>query len=190
MHIDKGELQNSYRVIEKDKTYFVLLAGETMVEVYKHNVGYAVRPHWFIRPHDADPRWWLTFPNDGSDNTYLTQSLWYLLEKHESEILGSDVLEILGSDVLDGEKTTVVRLTKPARIIGDRTIRAQHFKLWISHDKGFRLVKSENEYIEEDPREWSPTIAGVTYINTRKIEYHEYLPDVWFPKRIGDDYSS
>ena len=176
VHIDKGELQNSYRVIEKDKTYFVLLAGKTIVEVYKHNVGYAVRPHWFIRPHDADPRWWLTFPNNGSDNTYLSQSLWQLLEKHESEIIGSDVL--------DGEKTTVIRLTKPERIIGDHTILPKHFKLWISHDKGFRLVKSEEEYIEEDPSEWSPTIAGVTYINTRKIEYHEYLPNVWFPKRI------
>ena len=58
------------------------------------------------------------------------------------------------------------------------------FKLWISHEKGYRLVKSEEEYIEEDTSEWSPTIAGVTYINTRIIEYHEYLPDVWFPKRI------
>ncbi len=184
VHIHKGELLNSYKVTKKDKTYFVLLAGETTMEVYKHNVGYAVRPHWFIRPHDADPRWWLTFPNNGSDNTYLSQSLWQLLEKHESEIIGNDVLEIIGSDVLDGEKTTVIRLTKPARIIGDHTIRPKHFKLWISHDKGFRLVKSEEEYIEEDTSEWSPTIAGVTYINTRKIEYHEYLPNVWFPKRI------
>ena len=176
VRIVKGQLQNSYRVIGKDNTYFILLVGETMAEVYRHNVGYAVRPHWFIRPHDADPRWWLTFPNNGSDNTYLSQSLWQLLEKHESEILGCDVL--------DGEKTTVIRLTKPARIIGDRTILPKHFKLWVSHDKGFRLVKSEEEYIEEDPSEWSPTIAGVTYIDARKIEYHEYLPNVWFPKRI------
>ena len=184
VRIDKGELQNSYRIIEKDKVYFLLFTGETMVEVYKNNVGYAVRPYWFIRPHDADPRWWLTFPDDGSDNTYLSQTLWKLLEENESEIIGTDVLEIIGTDVLDGEKTTVIRLTKPARIIGDRTIRPQHFKLWISHEKGFRLVKSEKEYIEEDPREESPFIAGVTYLHTRRIEYHEYLPDIWFPKRI------
>ncbi len=176
VRIVKGELQNSYRAIEKDKSYFVLFVGETMVEAYKHNVGYAVRPHWAIMPSDQDPRLWLTFPNDASDNTYLSQPLWQLLEKHESEIIGSEVL--------DGEKTTVIRLTKPARTIGDHEISPQHYKLWISHDKGFRLVKSEREYIEDDPEEWSPFKTGVTYINTRKIEYHEYLPDVWFPKRI------
>ncbi len=176
VRIVKGELQNSYRVFEKDKSYFVLFVGEAMVEVYKHNVGYAVRPHWAIMPSEQDPRWWLTFPSDGSDNTYLSQSLWQLLEKHESEIIGSEVL--------DGEKTTVIRLTKPARFIGDRKIPPQHYKLWISHNKGFRLVKSEETFTSEDQREWSPFKFGVTYINTRKIEYHEYLPDVWFPKRI------
>ena len=174
--IVKGELKNSHRIIEKDKTYFVLFVGETMVEVYKHNVGYAVRPHWAIRPHDGDPRWWFTFPSDRSDNTYLSQPLWHLLEKYESELIGSEVL--------NGEKTTVIRLIKPARTIGDRKIRPQHFKLWISHDKGFRLVKSEETFTSEDPREWSPFKFGVTYIKTRTIEYHEYLPDVWFPKKI------
>ena len=175
--IVKGELPNSFRIIEKDKTYFVLFVGETVLEVYKHNVEYAVRPHWAIDPDDGDPRWWLTFPSDGSDNTYLSQSLWQLLEKHETEILGRDVLE-------GGEKTTVIRLTIPALTIGNSKTRPQHLKLWISHDKGFRLVKSEEEYIEQDTSEWSPFKVGVTYINTRKIEYHEYMPDAWFPKRI------
>ena len=165
VHIVPGELANSHRIIEKDKTYFVLFVGETMVEVYKHNVGYAVRPRWAIMPSDQDPRLWLTFPRDGSDNTYLSQPLWHLLEKYESELIGSEVL--------NGEKTTVIRLTKPARTIGDRKIRPQHFKLWISHDKGFRLVKSEETFTSEDPREWSPFKFGVTYINTRKIVYHE-----------------
>ena len=72
VHIVPGELANSHRIIEKDKTYFVLFVGETMVEVYKHNVGYAVRPRWAIMPSDQDPRLWLTFPRDGSDNTYLS----------------------------------------------------------------------------------------------------------------------
>ena len=176
VHIVPGELANSHRIIEKDKTYFVLFVGETMVEVYKHNVGYAVRPRWAIMPSDQDPRLWLTFPRDGSDNTYLSQPLWHLLEKYESELIGSEVL--------NGEKTTVIRLIKPARTIGDRKIRPQHFKLWISHNKGFRLVKSEETFTSEDPREWSPFKFGVTYINTRKIVYHEYLPDIWFPKKI------
>ena len=26
--------------------------------------------------------------------------------------------------------------------------------------------------------------SGVNYIETREINYHEYLPDVWFPKKI------
>ena len=82
VHIVKGELPNSFRIIEKDKTFFVLFVGETMMEVYKHNVGYAVRPHWAISLHDADPRWWFTFPSDGSDKTYLSEPLWHLLEKH------------------------------------------------------------------------------------------------------------
>ncbi|MCY4401258.1 MAG: sigma-70 family RNA polymerase sigma factor [Candidatus Poribacteria bacterium] len=177
VRIVNGELPNSFRIIEKDKTYFVLFVGETVAEVYKHNVGYAVRSYWAISMHDADPRWWLTFPRDGSDNTYLSEPLWHLLEKCETEILGIDVLE-------GGEKTTVIRLTKAAWNIGDRKIPPRHLKLWISHDKGFRLVKSEEEYVEKDTREWNPFKAGVTYIRTRKIEYHEYLPDVWFPKRI------
>ncbi len=175
VHIDAGELPNSFRIIEKDKSYFVLLVKDTTVEVYKQNVGYAVRPHWVISS-EQDPRLLLTFPNDASDNTYLSQPLWQLLEKYESELIGSDVL--------NGEKTSVIRLTKPARSIGDRKIRPQHFKLWISHDKGFRLVKAQEEYIENDTSELSPFIAGLTYLYTREIEYHEYLPDVWFPKRI------
>ena len=61
---------------------------------------------------------------------------------------------------------------------------AASYKLWISHDKGFRLVKSERAFTLENPREGTPFKRGVTYIRTRKIVYHEYLPDVWFPKRI------
>ena len=176
VQIVKGDLRNSYRVIEKDKSYFVLFVGETTLDIYKRNVGYAVRPYWAIMPSDQDPRLWLTFPNDASSNSYLSQPLWQLLEKYESKIIGNEVL--------DGEKTTVIHLTKPARTIGDHQIQPQHFKLWISHDKGFRLVKSEETFTSEDTQESSVFKFGETYINTRKVEYHEYLPDVWFPKRI------
>ena len=88
VRIVKGELPNSFRIIEKDKTYFVLFVGETVVEVYKHNIEYAVRPYWAISLDEGDPRWWLTFPSNGSDNTYLSQPLWQLLKKHETKILG------------------------------------------------------------------------------------------------------
>ncbi len=167
VRIAPAKLQNSFRIIGKEKTYFVLIAGETILEVYDGNLGYDVRPHWAMIDHDQDPRFWLTFPNNASTNAYLSQPLWQLLEKHESELIGTEIL--------NGEKTSVIRLNRPTYSL----------KLWISHDKGFRLVRSENTFTvppEEDPPEWSPFKAGVTYVRTRVIEYHEYSPDVWFPK--------
>ena len=156
VRIVAGDLSNSFRVSEKDKTYFVLFVGQTTLEVYDGNVGYSVRPQWAIIPSDLDPRFWLTFPKLGSDNSYLSEPLWQLLENHESELIGSEVL--------NGEMTSVIRLNLPAG----------SFKLWISHNIGFRPVKLERTYIRDDG----------TYIHTREIDYHEYLPNVWFPQRI------
>ena len=159
--IVRGEFSNSFRVIEKDKIYFARLVGETKLEVYDGNVGYAVRPH--IIYNDLDPRFWLTFSSNASDNSYLSEPLWQLLEKHESELIGSEVL--------NGEMTSVIRLNRPSRT--NRSL-----KLWISHNIGFRPVKLEGTHTHE----------GVTYISTRTIEYHEYLTNVWFPKRIERTY--
>ena len=153
-----GEFSDSFRVIEEDKTYFVRLVGETKLEIYDGNVGYAVRPS--IIYNDLDPRFWLTFPSLASDDSYLSEPLWHLLEKHESELIGSEVL--------NGEMTSVIRLNS-----GPSRTNTSH-KLWISHNIGFRPVKLESTYTHE----------GVTYINTREIDYHEYLTNVWFPKRI------
>ena len=58
---------------------------------------------------DYDPRFWLTFPSLGSNNSYLSEPLWHLLEKHESEIIGNEIL--------NGEKTSVIRLNIPAWFI-------------------------------------------------------------------------
>ena len=153
-----GEFSDSFRIIAEDKTYFARLVGETKLEVYDGNVRYSIRQS--ILSQYLDPRFWLTFPSPASDHSYLSQPLWQLLEKHESELIGSELL--------NGEMTSVIRVN----IIPNRTNWS--LKLWISHNIGFRPVKLESTHTHE----------GVTYINTREIEYHEYLTNVWFPKRI------
>ena len=120
---------------------------------------------------DLDPRYWLTYPSAGG-RTYLTEPLWQLLEKHESKLLGSESL--------NGEETSVIRLNLPK----------QSLKLWISHDKGFRLVQLERAFIAKNPAEEEHFTVGDIYGETRKIDHHEYLPNVWFPKKIERYYTS
>ena len=156
---------------ETDQRYNFWLEGETTLFVYDLNhLEYGVRPQWGTISSDNDPRFWLTFCL-ASNNSYLSEPLWHLLEKHESEIIGNEIL--------NGEKTSVVRLN-----IGDSKVPADSYKLWISHEKGFRLVKSEKSYTIDNRSAGGDFKAGVTYISSREIAYHEYLPDVWFPKRI------
>ena len=176
VRIIDGDEPESFTLVENEKgtTYYLWLEGETTLLVYDYHLEYSVRPQWLV-PSDYDPRFWLTFC-PASNNSYLFEPLWHLLEKHESEIIGSEML--------NGEKTSVVRLNIPAWSTEDFKMPAESYKLWISQDKGFRLVKSEQAFTVENPTEWSSYKAGVTYISTRKIEYHKYLPDVWFPKRI------
>lgn len=178
VRIVDGDEPESFTLVENETgtNYFFWLEGETTLLVYEYHLEYSVRPQWLV-PSNYDPRFWLTFPSLGSNNSYLSEPLWHLLEKHESEIIGSEVL--------NGEKTSVIRLNIPAWSTEDFKMPAESYKLWVSHDKGFRLVKSERAFTVENPTEWSPYKRGVTYISTRKIEYHEYLPDVWFPKRIA-----
>ena len=169
VRIVDGDEPGGFILVENETgtTYFFSLDGETTLLVYDYHFEYSVSPEW-LAPSEYDPRFWLTFPSL-SDDSYLSEPLWQLLEKHESEIIGSEVL--------NGEKTSVIRLNISARSTKGFKIAPESYKLWISHDKGFRLVKSEQElnYVDK---------PGVTYIATRKIVYHEYLPDVWFPKRL------
>ena len=161
---------------ETDQRYNFWLEGETTLFVYDLNhLEYGVRPQWGTISSDNDPRFWLTFC-PASNNSYLSKPLWHLLEKHESEIIGNEIL--------NGEKTSVVRLNIPAWFIGDSKVPAESYKLWISHEKGFRLVKSEKAYTIDNRSAGGDFKAGVTYISSREIAYHEYLPDIWFPKRI------
>ena len=161
---------------ETDQKYYFWLDGETTLLVYDLNhLKYDVRPQW-VGSADNDPRFWLTFC-PASNNSYLFEPLWHLLEQHESEITGNEIL--------NGDKTSVIRLNIPAQSKGDFKRPAQSVKLWISHDKGFRLVKLEESAYTIDNRSAGLGFkAGVTYISSREIAYHEYLPDVWFPKRI------
>ena len=177
VRIVDGDEPESFTLVENETgtTYSFWLEGETTLLVYDYHLEYSVRPQWLV-PSDYDPRFWLTFC-PASNNSYLFEPLWHLLEKHESEIIGSEIL--------NGEKTSVIRLNIPAWSTENFKMPAESYKLWISHDKGFRLVKSEQAFTVENPTEWSSYKAGVTYISTRKIEHHEYLPDVWFPKRIA-----
>ncbi len=170
VRIVDGDEPESFTLVENETktTYFFWLDGERTLLVYDYHFEYSVRPEW-LAPSEYDPRFWLTFPSLNSDDSYLSEPLWQLLEKHESEIIGREIL--------NGEKTSVIRLNIPARSRKAFKIPAESYKLWISHDKGFRLVKSESERAFAVER-------GVTYISIRKIVYHEYLPDVWFPKRI------
>ena len=178
VHIVNDDEPESFTLIENKtgKKYAFWLEGETTLFVYDLNhLGYSVRPHWSISC-EFDPRRWLTFPSLGSDNSYLSEPLWHLLEKHESEIIGSEIL--------NGEKTSVIRLNIPAWSEGDFKVPARSLKLWISPEKGFRLVKLERAYTVDNRSAGHGFKAGVTYISSREIAYHEYLPKVWFPKRI------
>ncbi len=176
--VDNDEPQSSTLIEnETNKKYNLWLEGETTLMVYDLNqLEYNVRQGWGLMIPDRDPRFWLTYPKLGSDDSYLSEPLWHLLEKHESEIIGSEVL--------NGAKTSVIRLNIPAWSKGEFKVPAKSVKLWISAEKGFRLVKLERAYTIDNRSAEHGFKAGVTYISRREIAYHEYLPDVWFPKRI------
>jgi hypothetical protein len=170
--VDGDEPQSSTLIEnETNKKYRLWLEGETTLMVYDLNqLEYSVRPGWGIMIPDRDPRFWLTYPKLGSDNSHLSEPLWQLLEKYESEIIGNEVL--------NGEKTSVIRLNIPAWSEGEFKVPAESVKLWISPETGFRLVKLERAYTIDNRSAGHGFKAGVTYISRREIAYHEYLPDV------------
>ena len=128
VRIVDGDEPESFTLVENETgtNYFFWLEGETTLLVYDYHLEYSVRLQWLV-PSDYDPRFWLTFPSLGSNNSYLSEPLWHLLEKHESEIIGSEVL--------NGEKTSVIRLNIPAWSTENFKMPAKSYKLWISHNK-------------------------------------------------------
>ena len=182
---------DSFTLIDNktDKTYLVLWVGETTlkvydlyperleyVEVYNAQLQDGDRHKWWTLC-ELDPRYWLTYPTIPV-STYLTESMWQLLEKYESKRLGTETL--------NGERTSVVELKLPSvrRREAARHLSYQTLKIWISHEKGFRVVKWERVFTEEGWRAWGRFNAGVAYMETLEFDYHEYLPGIYFPQKI------
>ena len=182
---------DSFTLIENetDKAYMVLWMGETTlkvydlhpehleyVEAYDSQLQYGARHKWWTLC-ELDPRYWLTYPTIPV-NTYLTEPMWQLLKKYECKRLGTEIL--------NGERTSVVQLSLPSVRRGEaaRHLRYQTLKIWISHEKGFRVVKWERVFTEKSGEAWSRFKTGVTYMETLEFDYHEYLPGIWFPQKI------
>ena len=182
---------DSFTLIENEtnKTYLVLWVGETSlkvynlhpehleyVEAYDSQLQYGARHKWWTLC-ELDPRYWLTYPTIPV-NTYLTEPMWQLLKKYESKRLGTETL--------NGEQTSVVQLKLPS-VRGTEAaphLPYQTLKIWISHEKGFRVVKWERTFTEMSGEVWSLFKTGVTYMETLEFDYHEYLPGICFPQKI------
>ena len=180
---------NSFTLVdsETNKTYLVLWVGETTlkvydlhpehpeyVEVYNTQLQGGARHKWWTLC-ELDPRYWLTYPTIPI-NTYLTEPMGQLLKKYESKRLGTETL--------NGERTSVVQLKLPS-VRGRKAsphLPYQTLKIWISHEKGFRVVKWERVFTEVDA--WGRFKTGVTYMETLEFDYHEYLPGIYFPQKI------
>ena len=182
---------DSFTLIDKkkNKTYLVLWVEASVlkvydlhpehfeyVEAYDSQLQYGARHKWRTLC-ELDPRYWLTYPTIPV-NTYLTEPMWQLLEKHESKPLGTEIL--------NGEPTSIVQLSLPS-VRGREAARHlphQTLKIWVSHEKGFRVVKWERVFTEKSGEVWSRFKTGVAYIETLEFDYHEYLPGIWFPEKI------
>ncbi|RKU22566.1 hypothetical protein C6500_03430 [Candidatus Poribacteria bacterium] len=182
---------DSFTLIENetDKTYLVLWIGELTlkvydlypehleyVESYHSQLQYGSRHKWRTLC-ELDPRYWLTYPTIPV-GTYLTEPMWQLLKKYASKRLGTETL--------NGERTSVVQLHLPS-VRGREAARHlpyQTLKIWISHEKGFRVVKWERMFTEKSGEAWSRFKTGVAYIETLEFDYHEYLPGIYFPQKI------
>ena len=172
-----------------NKTYLVLWVEETTlkvydlypehleyVESYHSQLQYGSRHKWRTLC-ELDPRYWLTYPTIPV-NTYLTEPMWQLVKKYESKRLGTETL--------NGERTSVVQLRLPSFRGREaaRNLSYQPLKIWVSHEKGFRVVKWERVFTEKSGEAWSRFETGVAYMETLEFDYHEYLPGIYFPQKI------
>jgi hypothetical protein len=141
---------------------------EEYFAVYTPRLEYSARSRCFIHSH-LDPRYWMTY-GFASPTHYLMTPLWEILETHESEILQTEML--------NGEETYLVSVKYP---------HTKSLKLWISPEKGFRLVKLQKIFESQDePDQWNPFEKGVHYVTERVLHYWEYLPGIWFPEKIKE----
>ncbi len=147
------------------QSYYVRHTEEYFV-FYTVHLEYSVRSICFIHSH-LDPRYWMTY-GSASPTDYLMTPLWKILQTHESEILRTEIL--------NDEETYLVSVKYP---------HTKSLKLWISPEKGFRLVKLQKIFESQDePDEWNPFEKGVHYVTERVLHYREYLTEIWFPEKI------
>ena len=173
-------ISDDFRIVtDEESSYFKLIDNVTGDSYYTYHteeyfsfytprLDYGVRPRCVIHAH-LDPRYWITH-GKATPNSYLMTSLWEVLETHESEILQTEML--------NGEETYLVSVKHPI---------AESLKLWISPEKGFRLVKLQNIFkSSQNEPEWSPIKSGVRYLKERVLHYREYLPGIWFPEKVEE----
>ena len=148
-------------------SYYIYYTDEYF-SVYTPRLEYGLRSRCVIHAH-LDPRYWMTY-GKATPNSYLMTLLWKVLEDYESEILQVEML--------NGEETYLVNIKHP---------RTESLKLWISPEKGFRLVKLQKISIRKDDLgERSVFKKGKHYMTERVLYYQEYLPGIWFPEKVEE----
>ena len=173
-------ISNDFRIETKDEnsyskmidnvtghSYYIYYTEEYF-SVYTTVLNYRVRSGCVIHAH-LDPRYWMTF-GEISLSGYLMTPLWRVFETYQSEILRTEIL--------NGEETYLVHVKHP---------HTESLKLWISPEKGFRLVKLQKIFKEQgESKQDTPIKSGAHYLVERVLHYREYLPEVWFPEKVEE----
>ena len=140
---------------------------EEYFSVYNTYLDYEVRGTSTIHAH-LDPRYWMTF-GKATPSSYLMIPLWKVLETHESEILQTEMH--------NGEEIYLISVQHPT---------AKSLKLWVSPEKGFRLIKLQSIFVSRNEPPWSSFKNGVHYLKERVLHYREYQPGLWFPEKVEE----
>lgn len=148
---------------------YIIHATEERVWVDIPGIGYTVGPGCRINAL-LDPRYWMT-SGKATPTSYLMTPLWRVLEKYESEILKTELI--------NGDETYLVRVKVP---------RGAPLKFWICPEKGFRLVKSQTMFEHLIESDMIPLKKGVHYLTERVLHYREYQPGIWFPEKIEETF--
>lgn len=163
----ESDERNSYSIIIDNVTEHIhyIYYTEEHFGFYTTYPEYGVRPECIINAQ-LDPRYWMTYGKI-TPNAYLMLPLWKLLETHESDILQTEIL--------NGEETYRIRVKYP---------HTESLVLWISAEKGFRLVKLQKVLKLRHSIEGSLMKKGMHYLTERVLHYREYQPGLWFPEKV------
>ena len=140
------------------QSYYIYYTEEYF-SINETRLEYAVRPGGVIHAH-LDPRYWMTY-GAATPNSYLMTPLWKALEDNETDLLPTEMI--------NGEDTYLVRIKHP---------HVKSLKLWVSAEKGFRLVKLQKIVEAQEEIEWLPFKKGITILRnamyTIENIYREY----------------